>query len=75
MTIYNLDKYTVKQMCSALKFPRSTYYLALNHVPSKENRNIMNSAIKYFQYITNLRNVTGQLKSIENLMIEISLAQ
>lgn len=35
----------------------------------------MNSAKKYFQYITNLRNVTGQLKSIENLMIEISLAQ
>ena len=31
----------------------------------------MNSAIKYFQYITNLRNVTGQLRSIENLMIEI----
>lgn len=37
----------------------------------KENRNIRNSAIKYFQYITNLRNVTGQLRSIENLMIEI----
>ena len=31
----NLDKYTVKQMCSVLKFPRSTYYAALNHVPSK----------------------------------------
>ena len=31
----NLDKYTVKQMCSALKFSRSTYYATLNHVPSK----------------------------------------
>ena len=31
----NIDKYTVKQMCSALKFPRGTYYAALNHVPSK----------------------------------------
>lgn len=34
----NLDKYTVKQMCSALKFPRSTYYAALNHVPSKREQ-------------------------------------
>lgn len=34
----NLDKYTVKQMCSALKFPRSTYYVALNHVPSKREQ-------------------------------------
>ena len=34
----NIDKYTVKQMCSALKFPRSTYYAALNHVPSKREQ-------------------------------------
>lgn len=34
----NLDKYTVKQMCSALKFPRITYYAALNHVPSKREQ-------------------------------------
>ena len=34
----NLDKYTVKQMCSALKFPRSTYYAVLNHVPSKREQ-------------------------------------
>ena len=71
----NLDKYTVKQMCSALKFPRSTYYAALNLFLQKENRNIRNSAMKYYQYITNLRNVMGQLRSIENLMIEISPAQ
>lgn len=71
----NLDKYTVKQMCSALKFPRSTYYAALIMFLQKENRNIRNSAMKCFQYITNLRSVTGQLRSIENLMIEISLAQ
>jgi len=31
----NLDNYTVKQMCFALKFPRSTYYAAINHVTSK----------------------------------------
>ena len=34
----NLDKYTVKQMCSALKFPRSTYYAAINHVPSRREQ-------------------------------------
>lgn len=34
----NLDKYTVKQMCSALKFSRSTYYAALNHIPSKREQ-------------------------------------
>lgn len=34
----NLDKYTVKQICSALKFPRITYYAALNHVPSKREQ-------------------------------------
>lgn len=71
----NLDKYTVKQMCSALKFPRSTYYAALNHVPSKREQEYKEFSNKVFQYITNLRNVTGQLRSIENLMIEISLAQ
>lgn len=71
----NIDKYTVKQMCSALKFPRSTYYAALNHVPSKKNKNIKNSAMKYYQYITNLKNVMEQLRFIESLMIEISLAQ
>lgn len=32
----NLDKYTVKQMCKVLKFPRSTYYAAINHNTSKK---------------------------------------
>lgn len=32
----NRDKYTVKQMCKVLKFPRSTYYAAINHKPSKK---------------------------------------
>ena len=30
----NLNHYTVSQLCSALKFPRSTYYKALVRVPS-----------------------------------------
>jgi transposase len=31
----NIDKYTVKQMCKALKFPRSTYYAVFNRKPPK----------------------------------------
>ncbi|GDZ34942.1 hypothetical protein MCC02031_16410 [Bifidobacteriaceae bacterium MCC02031] len=34
----NLDKYTVKQLCSTLKFSRSTYCATLNHVPSKREQ-------------------------------------
>lgn len=30
----HLNHYTVSQLCSALKFPRSTYYKALVRVPS-----------------------------------------
>lgn len=47
----NLVKYTVKQMCSALKFPRSTYYAALNHVPSKreqENKEFSNEVLSIY---------------------------
>ncbi|WP_242647803.1 IS3 family transposase [Lacrimispora saccharolytica] len=32
----NLHLYTVKQLCNALKFPRSTYYKALVSVPSNK---------------------------------------
>lgn len=38
----NIDKYTVKQMCSALKFPRSTYYATVNHVPTKREEEYNN---------------------------------
>lgn len=34
----NLDKYTEKQMCKALAFPRSTYYATINHIPSKREQ-------------------------------------
>lgn len=34
----NLDKHTVKQLCKVLKFPRSTYYAAVNYVPSKREQ-------------------------------------
>lgn len=34
----NLNDYTVSQLCSALKFPRSTYYKALVCVPSNRQK-------------------------------------
>ena len=34
----NLENYTVKQMCKALKFARSSYYEALVHVPSNKEQ-------------------------------------
>lgn len=34
----NLNRYTVSQLCSALKFPRSTYYKALAAVPSDRQK-------------------------------------
>lgn len=38
-------------MCSALKIPRSTYYAALNHVPSKreqENKEFSNEVLSIY---------------------------
>lgn len=38
-------------MCSALKFPRSTYYVVLNHVPSKreqENKEFSNEVLSIY---------------------------
>ena len=38
-------------MCSALKFPRSTYYAALNHVPPKreqENKEFSNEVLSIY---------------------------
>lgn len=51
----NLGKYTVKQMCSALKFPRSTYYAALNHVPSKREQ-------EYVAFSNEVLNVYNEFK-------------
>lgn len=34
----NLKYYTVSQLCSALKFPKSTYYKALVRVPSNRQK-------------------------------------
>ncbi len=34
----NLTDYSVSQLCSALKFPRSTYYKALVRVPSNKQK-------------------------------------
>lgn len=51
----NLGKYTVKKMCSALKFPRSTYYATLNHVPSKREQ-------KYVAFSNEVLNVYNEFK-------------
>lgn len=51
----NLGKYTVKQMCSALKFSRSTYYATLNHVPSKREQ-------EYVAFSNEVLNVYNEFK-------------
>ena len=51
----NLGKYTVKKMCSALKFPRSTYYATLNHVPSKREQ-------EYVAFSNEVLNVYNEFK-------------
>ena len=42
-------------MCSALKFPRSTYYAALNHVPSKRE-------CEYLEFSNNVLSVYNEFK-------------
>ena len=42
-------------MCSALKFPRSTYYDALNHVPSKRE-------CEYLEFSNNVLSVYNEFK-------------
>lgn len=42
-------------MCSALKFPRSTYYAALNHVPSKREQ-------EYKEFSNEVLSVYNELK-------------
>ena len=46
----NLDKYTVKQMCKVLKFPRSTYYAVINHVTSQReiDYNKFSDEVQYY---------------------------
>mgnify|MGYP000135746524 CR=1 FL=1 len=58
----NLDKYTVKQMCSALKFPRSTYYAALNHVPSKREQEYKEFSNKVFSIYNEFKKRYGAIK-------------
>ena len=58
----NLYKYTVKQMCSALKFPRSTYYAALNHVPSKREQEYNEFSNKVFSIYNEFKKRYGAIK-------------
>lgn len=58
----NLDKYTVKQMCSALKFPRSTYYATLNHVPSKNEQEYMEFSKEVLSVYNEFKKRYGAIK-------------
>lgn len=58
----NLDKYTVKQMCSALKFSRSTYYAALNHVPSKREQEYMEFSNEFLSVYNEFKKRYGAIK-------------
>lgn len=84
----NLDKYTVKQMCSALKFPRNTYYAALNHVPSKreqENKEFSNEVLSIYNEFKkrygainihrelNDRNISCSVKCVQRHMKKLKI--
>lgn len=63
----SLDKYTVKQMCSALKFPRSTYYVALNNVPSKREQEYKEFSNKVFSIYNEFKKRYGEIKIYREL--------
>lgn len=84
----NASKYTIKQLCSALKFPRSTYYAALNHVPSKREQefaefsNAVSSVYTEFkkrygaikiQRELNDRNITCSVKRVQRHMKKLDI--
>ena len=58
----NASKYTIKQLCSALKFPRSTYYAALNHVPSKREQEFAEFSNAVFSVYTEFKKRYGAIK-------------
>lgn len=49
-------------MCSALKFPRSTYYAALNHVPSKREQEYNEFSNKVFSIYNEFKKHYGAIK-------------
>ena len=55
------NKYTVKQLCKALKFPRGTYYAVINHKPSKREQ-------EYNKFITQVLSVYIEFKKRYNAL-------
>ena len=58
----NLKSYTVSQLCSALKFPRCTYYKALVRVPSKRQQEYTEFNQKVKQAFEESKHRYGALK-------------
>ena len=58
----NLTDYSVSQLCSALKFPRSTYYKALVRVPSNKQKEYEESGQKVKQAYEDSKQGYGAVK-------------
>lgn len=57
-----MNDYTVSQLCSALKFPRSTYYKALVRVPSNRKKEYKNFSRKVKQIYDDSQKRYGAVK-------------
>lgn len=58
----NRNHYTVSQLCSALKFPRSTYYKALVHIPSNRQKEYEGFGQKVKQVYVDSKQRYGAIK-------------
>ena len=56
------SKYTVKQLCKALKFPRSTYYAVINRKPSKRVQEYNKFSIQVVSVYTEFKKRYGAVK-------------
>ncbi len=66
----NLSSYTVSQLCSALKFPRSTYYKALIRVPSNRQKEYETFSQKVKQAYDESKRRYGAIKICRTLNSE-----
>ena len=56
------NKYTVKQMCKVLKFPRSTYYAVINHKPSQREQEYNEFSVQVLSVYTEFKKRYGAVK-------------
>ncbi len=59
---HNLNRYTVSQLCGALRFPRSTYYKAFVRVPSDRQKEYEAFGRKVKQVYDDSRQRYGSVK-------------